>query len=216
MPDQPEHQKSSQVHYSSPHQTGETTTSSFDDLAKGLASGTLSRGKALRLLGGALVGGALASLPGVAWAQGGGNSACVRCCKRAFEPGEKITVRGRERSARGYCISQSAKNRQCYVPCEDNGNGDCPYGEELCGGECVLKCPEGQVRDFSTCVCSGEACPPSNLLTPVGGGDPICACGGGCVASCDECESGTICASGGDFCGSNPPPITLTCINVLC
>ena len=70
MPDQHEHQKSSQVHYSSPRRAGETTTSSFDDLAKGLASGTLSRGKALRLLSGALVGATLASVPGVAWARG--------------------------------------------------------------------------------------------------------------------------------------------------
>jgi hypothetical protein len=37
---------------------------SFDELAKGLAAGTLSRGKALRLMGAALVGGALASVPG--------------------------------------------------------------------------------------------------------------------------------------------------------
>ena len=42
---------------------------SFDDLARGLASGTLSRGKALRLMGAALVGGALASVPGIASAK---------------------------------------------------------------------------------------------------------------------------------------------------
>jgi hypothetical protein len=40
---------------------------SFDELTRGLASGTLSRGKALRLMGAALVGGALASIPGTAW-----------------------------------------------------------------------------------------------------------------------------------------------------
>src|SRR5215212_10933026 len=34
----------------------------FDELARGLADGTLTRGKALRLLGAALVGGTLASL----------------------------------------------------------------------------------------------------------------------------------------------------------
>jgi hypothetical protein len=43
--------------------------SSFDELAVGLSSGTLSRGKALRLMGAALVGGALASIPGIAWAK---------------------------------------------------------------------------------------------------------------------------------------------------
>ncbi len=41
---------------------------SFDELAKGLTNGTLSRRKALRMFGAALVGGMLASIPGVAWA----------------------------------------------------------------------------------------------------------------------------------------------------
>ena len=41
---------------------------SFDDLAKGLASGTLSRRKASKFMGGTLLGGLLASIPGVAWA----------------------------------------------------------------------------------------------------------------------------------------------------
>ena len=39
---------------------------SFDELASGLASGTLSRDKALRLMGAAVVGGVLASIPRVA------------------------------------------------------------------------------------------------------------------------------------------------------
>ena len=45
-----------------------TGASSFDELAVGLSSGTLSRGKALRLMGAALVGGVLASIPGIAGA----------------------------------------------------------------------------------------------------------------------------------------------------
>jgi hypothetical protein len=43
----------------------QTTQSSLDELAKGLASGTLSRGKAIRWMGGALLGAALASVPGI-------------------------------------------------------------------------------------------------------------------------------------------------------
>jgi hypothetical protein len=35
---------------------------SFDELARGLASGSISRGKAIRLMGAALLGGSLASL----------------------------------------------------------------------------------------------------------------------------------------------------------
>jgi hypothetical protein len=38
----------------------ETTNRYFDELASGLASGSISRGKALRLMGAALVGGTLA------------------------------------------------------------------------------------------------------------------------------------------------------------
>jgi hypothetical protein len=41
----------------------------FDELASGLASGSISRGRALKLMGAALVGGALASVPGVTVAQ---------------------------------------------------------------------------------------------------------------------------------------------------
>jgi hypothetical protein len=42
--------------------------SSFDQLARGLASGSISRGKAIRLMSAALLGGTLASMPGVALA----------------------------------------------------------------------------------------------------------------------------------------------------
>ena len=53
---------------------------SFDDLARGLASGSISRGKALRLMGAALVGGGLASIPRVAAAATCANpSACCTC-----------------------------------------------------------------------------------------------------------------------------------------
>ena len=47
----------------------QTTNQSLDELARGLASGNLSRAKALKLVGAALLGGALASIPGIAWAK---------------------------------------------------------------------------------------------------------------------------------------------------
>src|SRR5919199_924837 len=52
---------------------------SFDELACGLASGTLSRAKALRLMGAALVGGVLASIPRVAVAATCSPSGCCEC-----------------------------------------------------------------------------------------------------------------------------------------
>src|SRR5215210_1447965 len=45
---------------------------SFDALAKGLAEGTVSRRGALRWIGAAILGGVLASIPGMALAQPGG------------------------------------------------------------------------------------------------------------------------------------------------
>src|SRR5215212_6407092 len=41
---------------------------SFDELAKGLANGSLSRRRALKVMGAAIFGGVLASIPGVAFA----------------------------------------------------------------------------------------------------------------------------------------------------
>lgn len=62
-------------HAVSTHSGGSSIATSFDELAKGLASGTVSRGKALRMVGGALLGAALASVPGVALA----DDDCSQC-----------------------------------------------------------------------------------------------------------------------------------------
>jgi hypothetical protein len=68
--------------------------SSFDELARGLASGSVSRRKALGLMGAALVGGVLASIPGVV------EAAPFTCppalpvkCRRAFN-GEQCCPSG--------------------------------------------------------------------------------------------------------------------------
>jgi hypothetical protein len=66
-----EHHSRQEVHSSPESSSDSSIATSFDDLAKGLASGTVSRLKALRLMGGALVAAALAAVPGggAAWAQ---------------------------------------------------------------------------------------------------------------------------------------------------
>src|SRR5215208_7101248 len=83
-------------------QTSHVDTS-FDELARGLSNGTLSRRRALRMLGAALVGGALASIPGVAWAKGppGRGRACpgsggqLPCGGVCCEPDTRICERDR-------------------------------------------------------------------------------------------------------------------------
>jgi hypothetical protein len=120
----------------------QTTNRYFDELASGLASGSLSRGKALKLMGAALVGGLLASVPRVAWGA------------------------------------------------KPQGYQGCPIA--------------GQVKVKGECICEGT------LYTPVGGGDPICACGVQCQASCADCPEGHVCADSSDCSGA--PGTTATCV----
>ena len=127
----------------------QTSNRSFDELAKGLATGTLSRGKAIRLVGGALLGAALASFPGVAWADD---------CRRLG--------RGCRRDSQ--CCSKNCVRRGDDKVC------GCPEGKSRCGlrcvnlqtnenhcGECFNRCDEGQECVRGECQgggCDGEIC----------------------------------------------------------
>ena len=142
-----------------------TTESSFDELAKSLADGKLSRRRVLKMLGGALMGGALASIPGAAWAAKGGNSACAKFCKERFPPGPE----------RGECISAGARGEG---PCFDgNGGGTgCTAHGDPCldefgeTGQCCCNPPTGEPT--TNCVCcfgEGVFCG-VDLAT----GEPVC------------------------------------------
>jgi hypothetical protein len=141
----------------------QTTESSLDELAKGLATGTLSRGKAIRWMGGALLGAALASVPGVAWAND-----CRRLgrqCRRDSQCCSKNCVR---RGDDKVCACPEGK-----TPCKDrcvnldrneNHCGECfnrcDEGEECvrggCQGVCLDLC-QGPCTEDSQC-CSGLIC----------------------------------------------------------
>ena len=98
----------------------ETRGRSLDELAKGLASGSLSRRKALRLMGAALLGGTLFSIPGMAFARTpptrGGSGPCP--------PGRT--------NCRGKCVDLSSDRNncgQCANVCSES---------QFCqGGKCV-------------------------------------------------------------------------------
>jgi len=153
MPEQEEHpigQVEVFPHYTSsasPRSSGGSSIAgSFDELAKGLANGTLSRGKAIRWMGGALLGAALASFPGVALAD------------------DDCRPLGRECRRDSQCCS-----RNCVRRGDDKVCG-CPEGQRRCNdrcvnlktnenhcGECFNRCDEGQ-----ECVrgeCQGGGCP---------------------------------------------------------
>jgi hypothetical protein len=166
---------------------------SFDELARGLAEGTVSRRKALRLVGAALVGGALASLPGAAWAARGGNSACAKYCSTVFTEGT---------TAHEECVSRGTR-----------GTGPC----FVCGGpgNPAPTCGINQTLNTTTCQCEGPVCPAGSIIgapcgtCQVGSSTLNCICfpspGGGrtCVSAaftdfpgfsdCSNCVEGEQC-----------------------
>jgi hypothetical protein len=153
-----------------------TMEPSFDTLARGLANGSVSRGKALRLMGAALVGGALASIPGVALA--------ARC------PSPRIRCAGQCCAAGVTTCQGTGKNKTC-------GPVPCPTGQQPCNGQCVAT-----ATDVANCGSCGNAC--ATGLSCVGGAC-VCPqgqseCGGACTdlltdeANCGSC--GNACATG--------------------
>ena len=140
---------------------------SFDELARGLASGTVTRGKALRLMGAALVGGTLASL--------GIGEAAADECKRNGKACKKHTQCCSGNCVNGTCAGCPSgrvllSNGTCAIPCDNPA--DCPncgaplgaicsFANEpggpfcsgaragLCGSD--GSCPTGQ-------FCSGNRC----------------------------------------------------------
>jgi hypothetical protein len=121
---------------------------SFDELTRGLASGTLSRGKALRLMGAALVGGALASIPGIASA--------------------KPKPAGAKCNHNHQCASGQCVDRVCGSggpTCTPSCPADCDCVVDRVSGlpACVLSCNVSPCQDATDCnecfpgaVCFGE------------------------------------------------------------
>src|SRR5919112_5481329 len=109
----------------------------FDDLARGLAEGSLTRGKALRLMGAAVVGGTLGSL-GI-----GGEAAADRPgCKRIG----KNCTRDTQCCGSLVCLSETCQTPtttttetptttttpMCIPDCE----GPCTEDRQCCSGSC--------------------------------------------------------------------------------
>jgi hypothetical protein len=133
---------------------------SFDELAKSLANGSVSRRKALRLMGSALVGSVLASIPGVAWAAKPSCPSGVRCKGQCCGPGEVC-----KKGSGGGCVP-------------------CPAGTTACSGQCV-----DTLTDANNCGGCGNVChgPDPNGGTAL---PPECIngyCGSRCTAPGTQC-----------------------------
>ena len=164
---------------------------SFDELAIGLASGTLSRGRALRLMGAALVGGTLGSL--------GIGEAGADQCKRA----------GKACKKNSQCCSGNCSGGKCVA---------CPSGQVLCSnGSCVSNsCPTGQIFNTTSCKCE---CASGQVLCPQGycGRYPGGSCAAGELCCAGNCEDGKCCVGSSVSCTtSNECCGGLSCINGSC
>jgi hypothetical protein len=112
---------------------------SFDELARALASGELSRRKALRLMGAALVGGTLASL-GIREA-----AADPPGCKR----------NGKHCKNDEQCCSRNCSGGKCAA---------CPSGQELCNGSCVSNSCDPLLETFNPTTCRCEPAGPNRIF----------------------------------------------------
>lgn len=191
--------------------------SSFDELAKNLADGSISRRKALRSIGGAFVGGLLASIPGTAWAA------------KSPPPGKGGCPPGRTQ-CRGKCVNlQSDRNNcgQCSNVCSDEEQclaGTCCNFQKTCGSRCCgpneFCAGQDLCRTIGQCDVSGQCgvnfpfCAPNCICLGSVEGPVRCGestfCGAFCTSSA-ECEAnfgpGYFCqASGTGCCGQSCVP----------
>jgi hypothetical protein len=184
--------------------TEETRESSFDELTRGLARGSISRGKALRLMGAALLGGTLASL-------GIGEAAAAPIgCKR----------NGKKCKNGTQC---------CSEVCTDGTCAACPPGTKLCSnGQCASCCADTDCSGCETCQSGTCACP-EDTATVLANGTCARRCTGGASCSTGFCygtNEGTFCAGGGSVGGclglgnGGCPPGSLcsglSCLTVTC
>jgi hypothetical protein len=176
---------------------------SFDDLARGLADGSITRGKAIRLMGAALVGGALGSLGiGEAAADPPGckrnGKTCTRneqCCSGNCS-GVSCQAQSTTTTTSTSTTSTSTTTTSTTTPmCLPSGNFRCTADTQCCSGICnefvgfpgFLQCnecrsPGGSCADGEQC-CNNGFCQANG--TCCGGIGDTClfdadCCGGSC------------------------------------
>ena len=122
----------------------QTSNRSFDELTRGLASGSISRGKALRLMGAALVGGTLASVVGIG--EAGADDECKPLNKKCRQNHQ--------------CCSGNCANGTCAV---------CPEGWVLLeNGTCARFCNLANPCPDLPCACFNSERLCGNVSTGIG------------------------------------------------
>jgi hypothetical protein len=145
-----------------------TEEHSFDELARGLATGSVSRRRALKLMGGALLGGMLASIPGVAVSQTSpptetpaqaGSAGCPEGLVRCIGP-----------SGRGECVDVTNNPLHCGT----------------CGAQCGIATAPGMGRCCFNGVCYKPIDAPPGAVC-------LCSPGGTCPEEGQTCCSDNVC-----------------------
>jgi hypothetical protein len=152
----------------SPSDNSTKVDRSLDDLARDLATSNVSRGRALKIMGSALLGSVLAAVPGVAWANDRCSEGQTRCGERC------VNLQSSERHC-GSCSNRCPEGSECV-------DGVCQEGEPQCGPGIVCN------QSFTQCGQeTGQDCFCTDRLE----GGTVCgqdvACGGPSCTSSDEC-----------------------------
>jgi hypothetical protein len=203
----------------------------FDDLARGLADGSLTRGKALRLMGAALVGGALGSVGiGEASADPPGckrnGKNCVRneqCCSGNCSGGScqaqttttttttpTTSTSTSTTSTTPGCLPNGTNcdfDQQCCGEvcnggiCCSGPHGGCDTDDDCCTGFCILNACEPCRPDGDPCTLDGECCNGTCL-------SGTCT---DCMPDESQCTTDTECCNGNCFQGSCVPRNRIQC-----
>ena len=212
----------------------DTSKRSFDELARVLASGSVTRGKALRLMGAALLGGTLASL-GIRQAAADnlckpGRKKCNKdkqCCSGACVGG---TCRPAGTLFTCTCAFTQTHHTCSSAPCDGDGLkevctsvcanhglwtsgscdnvpcaiGSCPPGETVCGGEC---CTAGEsCYRFGAPTNTEPICckKPDCVGVASAAGPPVCITTPASVDICNRPTCNTDAECSGEVCVQTP------------
>jgi hypothetical protein len=163
---------------------------SLDELARGLASGNLSRAKALKLMGATLVGGALASIPGIAWAK---PKPAGRKCNHNHQCESGQCVEGLCGGGGAAPCIDVPTEQPCCRPC-------CCTCTYVVAGNDVASCLGGYPDDSQACFDACDAATPQgstasahNLACP--GVPSTFSCVPAETGSGTTCSGGTPCTS---------------------
>ena len=195
---------------------------SFDELAKGLANGSATRRQALRWMGAALLGGVLASIPGVALAHhkpehtgGGGGGGGTPSTGSQGCPAPKIRQQGQCVCPDVPCQGGTV-NANCQCECQSpktpvNGACVCPtscnppleQNTTTCACECTNTCTDPMVPNSTTCACECPAITCSVTGQTVNPDTCQCECPSNQVVCSGQCVDVNLnCGTCGNACPS--------------